>query len=93
MTVIENVQMALLSHHRRLAAWWAPASRLYGDEAMALLALVGMADQAVRACGVLAYGDLKRVETRGGPRQCPATASHGRATAGWRQGAHRADGS
>jgi branched-chain amino acid transport system ATP-binding protein len=29
---------------------------------MALLARVGMADQHDRACGVLAYGDLKRVE-------------------------------
>ena len=29
---------------------------------MALLDRVGMADQAERACGVLAYGDLKRVE-------------------------------
>jgi len=33
----------------------APASRLYGDEAMALLALVGMADQRCAPCGVLAY--------------------------------------
>jgi branched-chain amino acid transport system ATP-binding protein len=62
MTVAENVQMALLSHHRRLAGLWAPAARLYQDEALALLAEVGMADQATRACGVLAYGDLKRVE-------------------------------
>ena len=29
---------------------------------MALLARVGMTEQADRACGVLAYGDLKRVE-------------------------------
>jgi branched-chain amino acid transport system ATP-binding protein len=32
------------------------------DEAMALINLVGIADQADRPCGVLAYGDLKRVE-------------------------------
>jgi branched-chain amino acid transport system ATP-binding protein len=31
-------------------------------EADALLEQVGMIDQADRACGVLAYGDLKRVE-------------------------------
>jgi branched-chain amino acid transport system ATP-binding protein len=62
MTVIENVQMALLSHHRRLAGWWAPAARQYADDALVLLDQVGMADQASRACGVLAYGDLKRVE-------------------------------
>ncbi len=62
MTVRENVQMALLSFHRRLAALWRPASAMYVDEADALLDQVGMKDQAERACGVLAYGDLKRVE-------------------------------
>ncbi len=62
MTVRENVQMALLSHHRRLAAMWTRAAQLYADEAMELLQHVGMTEQADRACGVLAYGDLKRVE-------------------------------
>ena len=38
------------------------AGRLYLDEAMELLARVGIAAQAERPCGVLAYGDLKRVE-------------------------------
>jgi branched-chain amino acid transport system ATP-binding protein len=62
MTVRENVQMALLSHHRRLREWWRPAARLHRDEADRLLARVGMLEQAERACSVLAYGDLKRVE-------------------------------
>ncbi|MFC3677632.1 ABC transporter ATP-binding protein [Ferrovibrio xuzhouensis] len=62
MTVRENIQMALLSFHRRLMAFWKPAADYYSDEAMALLDRVGMADQSERACGVLAYGDLKRVE-------------------------------
>jgi branched-chain amino acid transport system ATP-binding protein len=62
MTVRENVQMALISHHRRLGAILARASTLFVDEAMALLGKVGMAAQAERVCGVLAYGDLKRVE-------------------------------
>jgi branched-chain amino acid transport system ATP-binding protein len=62
MTVRENVQMALLSHHRRLAGWWRPATELYREEAALLLDRVGMAEQADRACSVLAYGDLKRVE-------------------------------
>jgi branched-chain amino acid transport system ATP-binding protein len=62
MTVRENVQMALLSFHRRLAGLWRSAASLYADEADRLLGLVGMGDQAERACGVLAYGDLKRVE-------------------------------
>jgi branched-chain amino acid transport system ATP-binding protein len=62
MTVVENVQMALLSHHRRLRDVWTPAASLCTEDALSLLELVGMADQASRACGVLAYGDLKRVE-------------------------------
>lgn len=62
MTVSENVQMALLSFHRKLMGFWRPAGSLYRDEAMALLERVGMAAQAERACGILAYGDLKRVE-------------------------------
>jgi branched-chain amino acid transport system ATP-binding protein len=62
MTVRENVQMALLSFHRRLLGLWRSASAMHVDEADALLEQVGMRDQAKRACGVLAYGDLKRVE-------------------------------
>ena len=42
MTVIENVQMALLSHHRRTFSLLPRAHRLYRDEAMALLETVGM---------------------------------------------------
>jgi branched-chain amino acid transport system ATP-binding protein len=62
MTVRENVQMALLSYHRRLAALFSSAGRAYRDEADRLLAQVGMLGQAQRPCAVLAYGDLKRVE-------------------------------
>ena len=62
MTVRENVQMALVSHRRRSRALWRPARDHYFDEAMALLERVGMDRQYDRACGVLAYGDLKRVE-------------------------------
>jgi len=62
MTVAENVQMALISHHTRrwLALRW--AARYHAAEAERLLDLVGMADQAQRSCGELAYGDLKRLE-------------------------------
>ena len=62
MTVRENVQMALLSHQNRLASLAALATRTNVKEADALLARVGMAEQADRSCAVLAYGDLKRVE-------------------------------
>jgi len=62
MTVAENVQTTLIAHHRGLRGLWRPAATMHRDAALALLARVGMADQADRACGVLAYGDLKRVE-------------------------------
>ena len=62
MTVVENVQMALISYHRRVFDLFSRATRMYVDEAMALLELVSMQDQAGRACSELAYGDLKRLE-------------------------------
>ena len=62
MTVMENVQLALLSHHGKSMGLWTPASEMYRDEAADLLHQVAMADQAGRAAGVLAYGDLKRLE-------------------------------
>ncbi len=62
MSVRENVQMALLSHHRALWSLATLATRCHVDEADALLARTGMLAQADRPCAVLAYGDLKRVE-------------------------------
>jgi branched-chain amino acid transport system ATP-binding protein len=62
MTVRENVQVALLSHHRELTIFHRFAGRAHRARADALLALVGMADAADRPCGELAYGDLKRLE-------------------------------
>jgi branched-chain amino acid transport system ATP-binding protein len=62
MTVRENVQVALLSHAGELARVHRFAGRLHRAEADALLDLVGLAAQAERACGELAYGDLKRLE-------------------------------
>jgi branched-chain amino acid transport system ATP-binding protein len=62
MTVRENVQTALLSHHRRTGSLFSFAKNLFVEEAQALLARVGMGEQAGRPCAVLAYGDLKRVE-------------------------------
>ncbi|WP_207459331.1 ABC transporter ATP-binding protein [Azospirillum sp. SYSU D00513] len=62
MTVAENVQTVLLSCRRRLSGLWRPAASFFREEAVALLDRVGMGAQADRPCGVLAYGDLKRVE-------------------------------
>jgi branched-chain amino acid transport system ATP-binding protein len=62
MTVAENVQMALISRRRQNFGLWTPARRSHRDEALALLAQVGMAEAAERPCSTLAYGDVKRVE-------------------------------
>jgi branched-chain amino acid transport system ATP-binding protein len=52
LTVLENVQVARLSHVGRSGALVVPAARLEVDRARALLAQVGL----------LAYGDLKKLE-------------------------------
>ena len=62
MSVRENVQAALLSHHRQNYSMWARAAGFRVEEADALLERVGMREQAARPCAELAYGDLKRVE-------------------------------
>ena len=62
LTVVENVQMALLSADAKLFAMWRAAAAHRRDDALQLLAQVGMAAQADRPCSELAYGDVKRVE-------------------------------
>ena len=62
LTVVENVQMALLSSDRKLFAMWRRAAEHKREEALLLLDQVSMKAQADRPCSVLAYGDVKRVE-------------------------------
>lgn len=62
MTVVENVQMALIAKHKKTLSLFSKANRLYSEPAMQLLELTGMAQQAERSAGILAYGDLKRLE-------------------------------
>ncbi len=62
MTVIENVQLALASHHGRLHDMVGSLGACRRQEAEELLDQVGMTDAAHRACRELAYGDVKRVE-------------------------------
>ena len=62
MTVIENVQMALISHAREIYRFWRPAAARYRERALELLAQVGMHDAADRPSRELAYGDVKRIE-------------------------------
>jgi branched-chain amino acid transport system ATP-binding protein len=62
MTARENVQVALLAQAGQVWRFGRPAATRHVEAAQALLAEVGLADQAGRAAGVLAYGDLKRLE-------------------------------
>ena len=62
MTVLENVQMALISRERGLFSFWRRAAGCHRVEAMALLAQVGLSGRAQEPCGALAYGDVKTVE-------------------------------
>jgi branched-chain amino acid transport system ATP-binding protein len=82
MSVIENVQLALLAHHRRIFSFLPRAASLYREPAMDLLERVGMAAQADRVCGVLAYGDLKRVELAVALAQAPTLLLMDEPTAG-----------
>src|SRR5689334_19394989 len=62
MTVIENVQMALISHAQEIYKVWPAAHTLHRERALALLDQVGMQAAADRPSRELAYGDVKRVE-------------------------------
>ena len=62
LSVVENVQMALISADAKLYRLWPRAALHKRNEALALLEHVGMHAQADRPCNALAYGDVKRVE-------------------------------
>ena len=72
MSVRENVQMALISHHHGSLALWHAAREQHREPASALLEQVGMSAFGDRPCSELAYGDVKRVELAialaGGPK-------------------------
>jgi branched-chain amino acid transport system ATP-binding protein len=62
LTVFENMQAALIAHHRMEYRFFTLAKKLFRDEALALLAAVGMAEDADRVAGTLAYGRQKQLE-------------------------------
>jgi branched-chain amino acid transport system ATP-binding protein len=64
MSVFENVQVALFSHHRenRSALTLARNFREVTDEVLAVLGLVGLADKFDSSASVLSHGDQKRLE-------------------------------
>ncbi len=62
LTALQNVQVARLSHLRRTYSLLSRAAPLEAAAARRLLDQVGLSEQAERAAGVLAYGDLKKLE-------------------------------
>jgi branched-chain amino acid transport system ATP-binding protein len=61
-TVLENVQVALLSHRRKIWNMNAAADKLLVREAESLLATLGLDDRAGKLGSALAYGDRRRLE-------------------------------
>ncbi|MEW6266755.1 MAG: ABC transporter ATP-binding protein [Thermodesulfobacteriota bacterium] len=62
LTAFENVQVAVLAHHRRTLTFFKPAAGLLVAETEAILAAVGLLDKARRASGALSHGDQKVLE-------------------------------
>jgi branched-chain amino acid transport system ATP-binding protein len=62
MTALENVQTALLAARGRTLDAWSRAGGFARDQALHLLAEVGLRDMADRSASLLAYGDVKRLE-------------------------------
>jgi branched-chain amino acid transport system ATP-binding protein len=62
MTVLENVQMALIARAGEVGGWWRPVHGRHRERALSLLEAVGMRHAAERTARELAYGDVKRLE-------------------------------
>lgn len=61
-TVFDNVHVALLVHKGRALDFFSGARGLLGEEALAILEEVGLADQARLLSKSLAHGDQKRLD-------------------------------
>jgi len=62
LTVLENVQAALLAHQGRGPNFWSRAELLCRAEGETLLASIGLAGQAQAVAGTLSYGNQKQLE-------------------------------
>ncbi len=62
LTVLQNVQAALLAHRKRGRDFWSRSETLFRDDAEALLASIGLAGRADDIAGTLAYGNQKQLE-------------------------------
>jgi len=62
LSVFENVQVAVLAHHKKSLKLFTPARKLAQRETYAILEQVGLADEAPSVAGTLAYGFQKQLE-------------------------------
>jgi branched-chain amino acid transport system ATP-binding protein len=62
LSVFENVQAAYIAHRGRGRNLWARSAGLYREETEALLASIGLLDQADAKAGALSHGAQKQVE-------------------------------
>ena len=62
LSVLENVQVALIAHARQNWSVWPKARPLHTTRALELLLLVGLPESAGRSAGTLSHGDQKRLE-------------------------------
>lgn len=62
LTVLENVQAALLAHQGHGRNFWSRSEVLCCEESLTLLASIGLAEQAPAVAGTLSYGNQKQLE-------------------------------
>jgi len=62
LSVFDNVQVAVLAHHKQTRNFFTPSKKLAQEETYALLEQVGLADEAQAISGMLSYGFQKQLE-------------------------------
>jgi len=62
LSVFDNVQVAVLAHHKKTLNFFTPSKKLVQAETYALLEQVGLVDEAQSISGMLSYGFQKQLE-------------------------------
>ena len=62
LTVFENVQAALIAHHRAATNLWSSSHDIFREETNQLLESLGLLPQAEVTSGTLSYGNQKQLE-------------------------------
>ena len=62
LSVFDNVQVAVLAHHKKTLNFFTPSQKLVQGETYGLLEQVGLSDEAQSISGMLSYGFQKQLE-------------------------------